>query len=87
MSSVATEDRDAWQSRAACQGQMGLPFYPPVRTESRAVKAAREERAKAICSGCAVRQECLDHALAVNERYGIWGGMTENERKHLVVAT
>lgn len=87
MSSLANDDRDSWQASAACQGQMGLAFYPPVRTERRSVKAAREERAKAICEGCSVRSDCLDHALQVNERYGIWGGLTENERKHLHAAS
>ena len=87
MSSVAREIDDSWQARAACQGQMGLAFYPPVRTERRSVKAAREERAKEICRSCPVRTDCLDHALTSNERYGIWGGTTENERKHLHLAS
>lgn len=83
MSSLARDERDTWQAHAACQGQMGLAFYPPLRTERRSVKASREERAKEICQSCPVQNDCLDHALTVNERYGIWGGLTENERKHL----
>ena len=83
MSSIARDLDDGWQARAACHGQMGLAFYPPVRTERRSVKAAREARAKEICRSCPVRTDCLDHALSSDERYGIWGGMTENERKHL----
>ena len=62
---------------------MGVAFYPPLKTERRAVKASREQRAKAICSECPVRTDCLDHALTVNERYGIWGGLNEIERRHL----
>ena len=37
--------------------------------------------AKAICAGCPVRVECLDFALAGRERFGIWGGLTEKERR------
>jgi len=38
-------------------------------------------KAKAICAGCRVRAECLDFALASHERHGVWGGMTEKERR------
>jgi WhiB family redox-sensing transcriptional regulator len=41
----------------------------------------REGRAKAICAGCPVQPQCLDHALAIQEPHGIWGGLTENERR------
>lgn len=37
--------------------------------------------AKAICAGCPVRVDCLDFALASKERFGVWGGMTEKERR------
>jgi WhiB family redox-sensing transcriptional regulator len=37
--------------------------------------------AKRICIGCPVRQECLDYALVSNQRFGIWGGLTEEERR------
>jgi WhiB family redox-sensing transcriptional regulator len=40
----------------------------------------REHRAKAICRECPVLEKCRDHALAVGEVYGIWGGMSESER-------
>lgn len=39
--------------------------------------------AKAICAACPVRDECLEHALRVNEKHGIWGGTTEKERRRL----
>lgn len=42
-------------------------------------------RAKSICQICPVRQPCLDYANAIREPYGIWGGFTEAERRHLVV--
>ena len=39
--------------------------------------------ARAICDGCEVKDECLDHAIEANEKYGIWGGMTYTERRRL----
>lgn len=36
--------------------------------------------AKAVCAGCPVRTDCRQHALAHGERYGIWGGLTEQDR-------
>lgn len=62
---------------------MATAFYPPLRPESRSSKQAREQDAKAVCASCQVREECLDHALAQGERYGIWGGLTDIERRHL----
>jgi WhiB family redox-sensing transcriptional regulator len=44
------------------------------------VKQRREERAKAACRTCPVLERCRQHALAVHEPYGIWGGMTARER-------
>lgn len=70
----------AWRTRAACHGSNGEPFYPPVGPERRSAKAERERQAKAVCAGCAVREQCLDQALASGEKYGIWGGLTDSER-------
>jgi WhiB family redox-sensing transcriptional regulator len=46
-------------------------------------RATRIVRAKAVCAGCTVRQECLEVALANNERLGVWGGLTPEERRKL----
>lgn len=73
----------SWRDMAACSGDMGALFYPPVRPERRSVKAAREERAKQVCATCPVRTDCLEQALASGERYGIWGGLTDTERRPL----
>jgi WhiB family redox-sensing transcriptional regulator len=43
-------------------------------------RARREERAKAVCRACPVLEQCRRHALAVQEPYGIWGGMSEADR-------
>ena len=41
----------------------------------------REQRAKEICGSCAVSEQCLAYALTIREQHGIWGGLTENERR------
>jgi WhiB family redox-sensing transcriptional regulator len=47
-------------------------------------KQARESAAKKICTACPVKTECLEHALAVPENYGVWGGLTQDERMGIV---
>jgi WhiB family redox-sensing transcriptional regulator len=64
-----------WRNRAACQGLDPDIFFP--------VNDDDAEEAKAICANCAVRQLCLEHALAHREREGVWGGLTERERRRL----
>lgn len=71
-----------WQHDAACRGERAA-FYPPLQGESKSERTARERVAKAICDGCPVRSQCLDHAIRHDERYGIWGGLTDAERRHL----
>lgn len=65
---------NSWQDHADCKGCTDL-FYPG-RGETDVWDAA-----KAICAGCPVRGECLDHAIANGERYGVWGGTTAVERR------
>ena len=64
-----------WQSRAACVSQSDADFFPE-RGGKRDVAAA-----KAVCAGCPVRAECLDYALDMRVRFGIWGGLTTPERR------
>jgi WhiB family transcriptional regulator, redox-sensing transcriptional regulator len=72
-----------WQQRAACRGDNASVFYPPLRFEPKHEQRRREQAAKAICRACPVREQCLDHALRFDERHGIWGGMTDTERRQL----
>lgn len=64
-----------WTEKAACVGQQELFFVDHLLRTVR--------KAKAICAECAVRDKCLAHALE-NQEYGIWGGMTANERRILL---
>jgi WhiB family redox-sensing transcriptional regulator len=81
---VAVHTIDTWRQRAACRGPETALFFPPSSTERREDRDARETRAKAICRGCPVRRECLDHALRVGEMHGIWGGLNEVERRGML---
>ena len=79
---LATETiQDTWQVKAACRGPESRVFFPPTWPERREEREAREMRAKAICRACAVRVACLEYALQIREPHGIWGGLTENERR------
>jgi WhiB family redox-sensing transcriptional regulator len=82
MSALRTDD--AWQVKAACRGPQALVFFPPSTFERKDEKQDRERRAKAICATCAVKQPCLDYALRIREPHGIWGGLSESERKRVL---
>lgn len=64
-----------WQDLAACREVPVEMFFPPAEQES--------EVAKAVCADCTVRQPCLEFALGEAERFGIWGGLTSQERRSL----
>ena len=65
----------AWQERALCAQTDPESFFPE--------KGGSTREAKRICVGCEVRAECLEYALAHDERFGIWGGLSERERRRL----
>jgi WhiB family transcriptional regulator, redox-sensing transcriptional regulator len=69
---------ERWQSKAACLGADPDIFFPPQYAGRGA-----NDRAKAICKPCEVREECLDDAMENGERMGVWGGMSERERRKL----
>lgn len=73
----------SWQDRGRCRDLDPDLFFPPVESESSEQRQAREKTAKAVCSACPVRVECLKWALNHRERLGVWGGLTERERQVL----
>ena len=75
---------ETWHLHAACRGPESSLFFPPSFPERREERDAREEKAKAICAECGVQRECLEFALRVREPHGIWGGLTESERRRLL---
>ena len=72
-----------WQLVAACRGVDSSLFFHP-EGERGAARSARETSAKEVCMRCPVRAECATHALAVREPYGVWGGLTEDEREAMM---
>ena len=71
----------AWQERAACLAYPAVLFFGMDESETTNEKRSREQEAKLVCAGCCVRRECLQHAIDAREQYGIWGGLTELERR------
>jgi WhiB family redox-sensing transcriptional regulator len=65
-------DAPAWQERALCAQTDPEAFFPD--------KGGGTRTAKRICRRCEVKADCLEYALAHNERFGVWGGLSERER-------
>jgi len=72
-------DEYEWQLHAACRGMDSSIFFHPA-DERGPAKARRTEKAKAVCRECTAIIECRTHALRAREPYGIWGGLSEEER-------
>ena len=70
-----------WRERAACLEYPAVLFFGLDDSETPAERRSREDTAKRVCFGCEVRQDCLQYALSTKEPYGIWGGLTEIERR------
>src|SRR5688572_17051637 len=68
-------ERPGWQTRANCMGVDPDLFFPERGQSTR--------EAKEVCRGCVVREDCVEYALANGEKFGIWGGMSERERRRL----
>ena len=64
-----------WQERALCAQTDPEAFFPE--------KGGSTREAKRVCLTCDVRGDCLEYALQNDERFGIWGGMSERERRKL----
>jgi WhiB family redox-sensing transcriptional regulator len=69
------EDESGWQDRAVCAQTDPDAFFPE--------KGGSTREAKRVCRACEVRAECLEYALDNDERFGIWGGLSERERRRI----
>lgn len=74
MPSVSSFSELPWQVRGACIGRFDLNFFPDVGINAMAEKE--------LCSRCPVMRECKEHGIA-HEKFGIWGGTSEQERKFI----
>ena len=68
-------DGRSWQDEANCLGVDPDLFFPE--------RGASTREAKEVCRGCVVRLDCLEFALVNGEKFGIWGGLSERERRRL----
>lgn len=69
------DDDASWAERAACRGTNPDSFF---------VRGAAQARpAQQLCGGCGVREACLDYALTNDIDFGVWGGLTERQRRSL----
>jgi WhiB family redox-sensing transcriptional regulator len=72
---IEDEEALAWQEDALCAQTDPEAFFPE--------KGGSTREAKKICTSCEVRAQCLQYALQNDERFGIWGGLSERERRKL----
>lgn len=72
---LLSEMRADWHSQANCRGIDPELFFPE--------RGGSSAEAKAVCAGCVVREQCLDYALENHERFGIWGGLSERQRRRV----
>lgn len=84
MASSTFGNNGSWQGKAACRGPQARVFFPPSHFERKDEKEFREASAKRICAQCPVRRECLNYAISIREQHGIWGGLNEIERRHVL---
>ena len=70
----------SWQPMAYCRNVDPNLFFP----EQSSVRDAQD--AVAVCAGCIVKAECLEFAILGRERYGVWGGKTERQRRKIIKA-
>ena len=69
------DEKLAWQDNANCKGAKADLFFPE--------RGASTRTAKGICRECQVRGECLEFAITTGEKFGIWGGLSERERRRI----
>ena len=70
-----TDEDKSWQMLSNCLGVDPDLFFPE--------RGASTKDAKAVCQGCIVREDCLEYALTNREKFGIWGGLSERERRRI----
>lgn len=73
--SINNDEDRSWQDYANCLGVDPDLFFPGQGESTR--------EAKEVCRGCVVREDCLEYSLANGEKFGIWGGMSDRERRRL----
>ena len=75
LQSASENEEPSWHDFANCLGVDPDLFFPE--------RGASTKEAKEVCRGCVVRDDCLEYALQNGEKFGIWGGMSERERRRI----
>lgn len=73
VSTWTPNQREEWMDDALCAQTDPEAFFPE--------KGGSTREAKSVCMSCEVRLQCLDYALGTDQRFGIWGGLSERERR------
>jgi WhiB family redox-sensing transcriptional regulator len=81
---IAWQPHTGWRVQAACHRLDPSLFFGPDRLEGRIERRERERVAKGVCAHCPVRSLCREYALRTREPHGIWGGLTEHDRRRLL---
>ena len=71
-----------WQLQGSCRDADPTLFFHP-EGERGPARCNRDSAAQAVCASCPVMLQCREHAIAVREPYGVWGGLTEDDREAL----
>ena len=80
LAQVPDDVRWHWQDHGACREADPTVFFHP-QNERGTSRLARDRAAKRVCAACTVRLECADYAIRAREPYGVWGGLSEEERE------
>ena len=84
LSQVPADATWEWQEQGACREADPELFFHP-QNERGLARLRRDRAAKAVCARCDVRIDCADYAIRAREPYGVWGGLTEEERERVYV--
>ena len=85
LASVPVGETWFWQEHGACQGFSDVFFHPP--NERGSARIERDAAAVSICQECPVRAPCGDYAMRSREPFGVWGGLTEEQRHAILRST
>lgn len=72
---VSFEEQATWRPYANCLGVDSNIFHPQ--------RGETTEAARGVCRGCVVRMPCLEYAITTRQKWGIWGGLSERERRRI----
>ena len=80
LAQVPLDSKWHWQELGRCRTADPLLFFHP-QNERGASRARRDQSAKRVCASCPVRLECADYAIRSREPFGVWGGLSEDDRE------